>query len=141
MTSGTEPSIGFHRWRLPMRAIMVIALLGLTVVACGGSDEAEAIYGTWYVGYADGYETFEPDGTWSVREGTNPTPLDWGTYTLEDGILRMINADDSYCPGGSAVFEVTFSEDGNEVEEKVVSESCSNSSVRGRDRVLVREAP
>lgn len=121
-----------------------LVVLGLFLTACGGtSDEAEAILGTWVVpvGVVNAYETFRADGTWDVYEGDEP-PHDWGTYTLEDGILTMTNADDSYCgSGGSAVFEVAFSEDGNELREEVVSESCSKQSLRGRDRVLTRHTP
>ena len=122
--------------------ILSITLLLVLVAGCSSRDGAsEAIHGTWYWDAYDAYETFADDGEWNVKEGSNPTPLDWGTYTLEDGILTMMNADDSYCPGGSAVFEVTFSEDGNELRETVISESCIASSVRGRDRVLVRHTP
>ncbi len=122
----------------------MLAVLGLCLAACASSnDEAEAIHGTWVfrIGVVNAYETFRPDGTWDVYEGDEP-PHDWGTYTLEDGILTMINADDSYCgPDSSAVFEVNFSEDGNELREEVVSESCAKQSLRGRDRVLTRHIP
>ena len=122
-------------------AIPVLVVLGFCVGACGGSDEAEAIHGTWLwrVGVIEVFETFEPDGTWDAYDTEDH---DWGTYTLEDGILTMTNADDSYCgPDSSAVFEVTFSEDGDELQEKIVSESCGKQSIRGRDRVLVRATP
>ena len=75
--------------------IPVLVVVGLCLTACGSSgDESEAIHGVWYWEPADGYEAFESDGTWSVHVGHGP-PHDWGTYTLENGILTMSNADDS----------------------------------------------
>ena len=128
-----------------MRRVLlpVVAILSLSLAACGdSSDEAEAIHGTWLwsVGVIEVYETFNADGTWHAADEYEE---DWGTYTLKDGILTMTNADDSYCGPGDhgAVFEVTFSDDGNELHEKIISESCGQQSIRGRDRVLMRDTP
>jgi hypothetical protein len=127
-----------------MRSLLLsmVVIFGLCLAACGdGTDETEAIHGTWLwsVGVIEVSETFNADGTWYAADEYDE---DWGTYTLEDGILTMTNADDSYCgPDSSAVYEVTFSEDGNELQEKIISESCGQQSIRGRDRVLVRVTP
>ena len=122
-------------------AIPVLVVLGFCLAACGdSSDEAETIHGTWSLPQFEAYETIESDGTWSVHEGDEP-PHAWGTYTLEDGILTMNNADDAYCPGSAVVYEVTFSADGNELHEKIVSETCTMQAFRARDRVLTRYTP
>ena len=122
--------------------ILVLAAICLCIAACGsGGDEAEAIHGTWLwrIGVIEVSETYHPDGTWDAYDAYDH---DWGTYTLEDGILAVTNADDSYCgPNSGVVFEVTFSEDGNELYEEVVSESCGKPSIRGQDRVLTRQTP
>ena len=122
-------------------SIRVLLVLGLCLAACGGSDASDQIHGTWYWADYGAYETFESDGTWTAQMSLDEEPFDWGTYTLEDGVLTSTNADDSYCPGGSAVWEVAFSEDGDELRETTVSESCTNFSVRGQDRVLARHTP
>ncbi len=107
-----------------------------------GSDTADPIQGTWYWASYGAYETLEADGTWSVQGSPGGSAYDWGTYTFEDGVLTFFNADDSYCPGAVAVWEVTFSEDGDELQETFVSETCTMSSaVRGRDRTFVRYTP
>ena len=54
----------------------------------------------------------------------------------------MSSADDAYCgPDGSIVWEVTFSEDGNELHEKNVSTLCANEPHFALDRVLTRHSP
>jgi hypothetical protein len=122
--------------------IPVAVVLGLWLGACGSSsDEAEAIHGTWTapIGVWNAYETFYPDGTWDVYENDEPIHS-WGTYTLEDGVLTQIAADGAWCPGSVAVYEATFSEDGNEQHRKTVSESCTE-SIRGRIPVWTRYTP
>lgn len=142
MTPTTESSANLSPWRYLISVVIAVVAIGMSVVACGGADEADAIHGTWYWQAYFAFETFEPDGTWSVTEGTDPTPYDWGTYTLEDGILTMVNADDSLCPGSTAVFEVTFSKDGDTLFETVVSDSCDvEGVVRGQNRYLTRDIP
>ena len=121
----------------------MMVILGLCLTACGGNvDDAEAIYGTWSLASPPGaFESFESDGTFSVYYRDEP-PVDWGTYTLEDGILTMSSADDAYCgPDGSIVWEVTFSEDGNELHEKNISTLCANEPHFALDRVLTRHSP
>jgi hypothetical protein len=129
--------------RMPhVRFFFLTVLLAVGLVACGdSSDEAEAIHGTWSAPYGvwTVYETFYPDGTWDVFENEEP-PHSWGTYTLEDGVLTVLAADDAWCPGTTAVFEVTFTEDGNEFHRQIVSESCTESG-RGRIGVLTKYVP
>jgi len=125
------------------RVVLAVVILGLCVTACGDNvDEAEAIHGTWSPPSPPGvFERFEADGTFSVYYREDP-PVDWGTYTLEDGILTMSSGDDSYCgPDGSVVWEVTFSEDGNELHEKNVSTFCANEPHFALDRVLTKHSP
>lgn len=122
-------------------AIRLLVIVGVCLAACGSSDDTETIYGIWHLGYYEAYETFESDGTWSVAQGVYAPSYDWGTYTLEDGVLTMNNADGSLCSGASVVFEVAFSEDGNELHETLVSDTCVKDTVRARDRVLVRYTP
>jgi hypothetical protein len=123
--------------------LAVVVILGLCLSACSDNvDEAEAILGTWVPPSPPGaFEKFEADGTFSVYYREEP-PVDWGTYTLEDGILTMSSADDSYCgPDGSVVWEVTFSEDGNELHETNVSTICANEPHFALDRVLTKHSP
>ena len=105
-----------------------------------GSDPADVIQGTWYWAEYDAYETFDGDGEWSVREGLEGGTFDWGTYTFEGGVLTLFNAEGSYCSGAVAAWEVTFSEDENELHETFVEDSCTG-SVRGQDRVVIRHSP
>ena len=108
---------------LPLLVALVVCLTG-----CGAAvDEAAAIHGTWTARYGvwDVYESFRPDGTWEVREN-DEEPHDWGTYTLEDGVLTMTSDDDGWCEGGVGVYEVTFTDGGTRLtRSSVVPDECS----------------
>jgi hypothetical protein len=121
----------------------VVVILGLCLAACGdGTDETEAIIGTWSLASPPGaFESFEPDGTFSAYYRDEP-PVDWGTYTLEDGVLTMSSAEGSYCGAdGSIVWDVEFSEDGSELHEKNVSMRCANQPHIPFERILTRHSP
>ena len=100
---------------------------------------ADVIQGAWYWADQGVYEMRYGDGRWSVAYSPSGVPWDWGTYTFENGVLTYFNADGSECSGAVAVWEVVFSEDGDEVQETFVSDTCN--SIRGQDRVLVKNRP
>ncbi len=141
-TAAPVPSAHKRNWVWPVVGLVVILIAAAGIGWFGfrdtGSEESDEIHATWYWAAQDAYETLDGDGEWSVREGEG-TVFDWGTYTFEDGVLTYFNADDSYCAGDVAVWEVTFSENGDELQQTFVSDTCN--SVRGQDRVLVRHTP
>ncbi len=141
-TAAPIPPAHKRNWVWPVVGLVVILIAAAGIGWFGfrdtGSEESDEIQATWYWAAQDAYETLDGDGEWSVREGEG-TVFDWGTYTFEDGVLTYFNADDSYCAGAVAVWEVTFSENGDELQQTFVSDTCN--SVRGQDRVLVRHTP
>jgi lipopolysaccharide export system protein LptC len=141
-TASPVPSVGKRKWVLPVVGLVVILVAVAGIGWFGfrdtGSEEVNDIHATWYEDQSNTYVTYDPDGEWSASlEGT---AFDWGTYTFEDGVLTLFNADDSYCAGAVAVWEVAFSDNGDEMNSTFVSDTCNN-SVRGQDQVRVRHTP
>lgn len=122
-------------------AIPFLVILGLLLAACGSSDTTDQIHGTWYSADSDVSLTFDADGEWSAREGLEGSALDFGTYTFEDGVLTSSNAEDSYCPGSTIVSNASFEENGDELHLDFVSDTCTEPTSRGVDKVFVRYEP
>lgn len=91
-------------------AVMLVALMALSMIACGGKDTG--VVGTWELDSGDGDEaksyvammklfgmdmslTFNEDGTGSIDsklgDETDSTPF---TYTYADGVLTIDGAGD-----------------------------------------------
>jgi hypothetical protein len=104
-------------------------------------DTADLIHGAWHWPEQDVYENYGDDGQFGVflNSDVSGDPYDWGTYTFDDETLTFHNADGSVCPGATAVWTVRFSDDGTESHQTFVEDSCA--SVRGQDRVLIRQTP
>lgn len=88
---------------LKMNAILMVSLVCLCLVSCGGDDDDNVdssanIYGTWRSEFSDGYQllTFGKDGNYSLVEIDN-TKGNWsetGIYSLSGSIL--IIGDEKY---------------------------------------------
>jgi hypothetical protein len=143
-TAAPIPSIGKRNWVLPVVGLVLILIAVAGIGRFGfrdtGSEEVSEIHATWYSDQDSTYVTYDPGGEWSVREGLEGSVFDWGTYTFEDGVLTLFNADDSYCGGAVGVWEVAFSENKDEIYSTFVSDTCNNSP-RGQDQVRVRHTP
>jgi hypothetical protein len=120
---------------------LVVLALGLCLTACSSSDATDEIHGTWQLAASDVYLTLDADGEWGGREGLEGSEFDWGTYTFEDGVLTMSNAEGSYCSGATIVSNVSFEENGDELHSDFVSDTCTKSTARAVDQVFIRYTP
>jgi hypothetical protein len=120
---------------------LVVLALGLWLTACSSSDATDEIHGTWYLADSDVYLRLDADGEWGGREGLEGSEFDWGTYTFEDGVLTLSNAEGSYCSGATGVWNVSFEENGDELHLDFVSDTCTKSTARAVDQVWVRYTP
>ena len=124
--------------------LLVASLFLLTAVltgACGSGDGSDQIHGTWHWDVSNVYLTLDADGEWSGRIGLDGDRFDWGAYTFVDGVLALSGAEDSYCPGATAIWNGSFQENGDELHLAFVSDSCTKASQRGVDQIFTRYTP
>jgi hypothetical protein len=124
---------------------LVVLALGLCLTACSSSDATDEIHGMWHWAdsdvYSNVYMTLDANGEWGGREGLEGSEFDWGTYTFEDGVLTMSNAEGSYCSGATGVWNGSVEENGGELHLDFVSDTCTKSTARAVDQVWVRYTP
>ncbi len=130
--------------RKPMRRMMTALLLGgmlLSALAGCSAEDDDRIIGVWHWPEQGVYENLDEDGQFGVFTNSDIVgdPYDWGTYTFDGETLTIHNAEGSVCSGATAVWTVWFSDDGTESHQTFVEDSCA--SVRGQDRVLIRQTP
>ena len=134
---------------LRLASVVVALVCAMGVAACGGDDDAastaaDRIHGIWLVEGFGAYTELAEDGTWGVWLNADLVgdPYDWGTYTFDGETFVMTNAEGSFCDGSVAIWTVEFSDDGQEVRETFVEDSCTTPGVtRAQDMVLVRQTP
>jgi len=105
----------------------------------------QQLVGMWKT--SDGYEVLYEDGTfgWGQTPDTALTdPLDWGEYALERGIFTYVtNPEAEYCTRDNGAdppvregivgqYEISISQDGNELFRTLIDDGCGN---RPRDVV------
>jgi hypothetical protein len=134
--------VGGYLGRIRMRrlSISLMVIFGLFLMACGSSDASDQIHGMW-IADSNVYVSLDADDEWSAREGVEGSEFDWGTYTFEDGVLTMSNAEDSYCSGATNVSNGSFEENGDELHLDFVSDTCTKPTGRAVDQVWVRHTP
>lgn len=89
------------------------------------------------------YLKFDDEGVWGVylaSDVESATPYAWGTYTLDQAQITMIDdLETTICPGAVGILNVAVSADGEDVYFTFVEDSCTQ-SIRGEDWTLRRHA-
>ena len=110
--------------RLTVVLVVAIVLLG----GCGTEESepglSESIVGTW-VSAKGLYVTFDDDGTYDVGTEAGAADREFGTWSVEGGVLTKLTDEESrYCAGIVGIYETEVLDDGERLESTVVDDEC-----------------
>lgn len=119
-------------------SVVVLSVLVGVLAGCGQSLHDQLV-GTWE-GHSGYYKTFNEDGTYGV--GGSPavasgehdadivSQLEWGTWTVEDGILTITPDADSFsCRRYVGMYEIEVTDDGQQMLSTLVEDDCGPRSL------------
>ena len=108
-------------------------------------DSPDQLLGVWHdITPGHGiYLTFDDAGVWGVyltSDVESASPYAWGTYTLDEAQITMIDdLDTTICPGAVGIWNVAVSADGEDAFFTFIEDSCTQ-SIRGEDWTLKRHS-
>ena len=118
--------------RLLAVLLTVLVLAGST--GCSGkASQQEHMAGTWVTNLHSTYVAFNDDGTYGKGKtpeqalGTKFGQFEWGTWTLEEGLLTFATSQDSQdCTGAMGIYEVEIADTGDQVLVNLIDDTCAS---------------